>query len=80
VKVDYSDRSDLIKQLQGIDTVLSFVVTHLDPEGAVQKNLIDASIAAGVRRFAPSEWAMYVMMRKPERAKRVNRADLYQSE
>lgn len=25
-----------------------------------QKNLIDASIQAGVRRFAPSEWATYV--------------------
>lgn len=58
IKVDYNDTASLINHLRGVDTVLSFIVSHLDPEGTAQKNLIDASIAAGVRRFAPSEWAM----------------------
>ena len=58
VQVDYSDTESLKNLLQGVDTVLSFVVVHLDPDGTAQKNLIDASIAAGVRRFAPSEWGM----------------------
>jgi hypothetical protein len=44
-----------------VHTVLSFVVTTADPEGIVQKVLIDASIDAGVKRFAPSEWATYVV-------------------
>ncbi|KIW89223.1 uncharacterized protein Z519_10076 [Cladophialophora bantiana CBS 173.52] len=57
-QVDYNDQADLIKHLQGVDTVLSFIVSHLDPDGTAQKNLVDASIAAGVRRFAPSEWAL----------------------
>lgn len=36
--------------------MLSFIVAHLDPGNASQKNLITASIKAGVKRFAPSEW------------------------
>ena len=58
VQVDYNNTANLTALLQGVDTVLSFIVTHLDPEGTAQKNLIDASIAAGVRRFAPSEWGL----------------------
>jgi hypothetical protein len=46
--------------LHGVDTVLSFIVAFEDAEGTIQKNLIDASVAAGVKRFAPSEWATYV--------------------
>ena len=58
VQVDYSNKARLAEHLQGVDTVLSFIVSHADPVGTAQKNLIDASIAAGVRRFAPSEWGM----------------------
>ena len=58
IQVDYNDKGDLTKHLQGVDTVLSFILEHNDPEGTVQKNLVDASVAAGVRRFAPSEWGM----------------------
>ncbi len=57
VKVDYNDKASLTELLQGVDTVLSFTLTSSDPEGTVQKNLIDASVSAGVKRFAPSEWA-----------------------
>ncbi|KIX03046.1 uncharacterized protein Z518_06596 [Rhinocladiella mackenziei CBS 650.93] len=58
VQVDYNDTANLTRHLQGVGAVLSFIVSHSDPEGTAQKNLIDASIAAGVRRFAPSEWGL----------------------
>lgn len=57
VQVDYTDKSSLTKNLQGVDVVLSFIVTMYDLENIAQKNLIDASVEAGVKRFAPSEWA-----------------------
>jgi uncharacterized protein YbjT (DUF2867 family) len=57
VKVDYSDKEALTTLLTGVDVVLSFVIAASDPTGETQKNLIDASIAAGVKRFAPSEWS-----------------------
>ncbi|KAJ4223335.1 hypothetical protein NW759_005968 [Fusarium solani] len=56
IKADYQDPAQLKGVLQGVDTVLSFIVAHLDAGGVAQKNLIDACVAAGVRRFAPSEW------------------------
>jgi hypothetical protein len=42
----------------GYDVVLSFVAPFLDQSEAVlaQKHLVNASIKAGVKRFAPSEW------------------------
>jgi hypothetical protein len=57
LKTDYSV-SDLAPILRGVDVVLSFIAPFLDQEEAfnVQKNLIDASVQAGVKRFAPSEW------------------------
>jgi uncharacterized protein YbjT (DUF2867 family) len=58
VKVDYEDKSALVQALQGVHTVLSFIVVHLDLEGVAQRTLIDAAIEAGVKRIAPSEWAM----------------------
>jgi hypothetical protein len=48
----------LTSALTGFDTCLSFLVAHLDTNNTAQKNLIHACIAAGVRRFAPSEWAI----------------------
>ncbi|KAK4205099.1 hypothetical protein QBC40DRAFT_261097 [Triangularia verruculosa] len=56
LKVDFHNKDDLAKALRGVHTVLSFVVAQNDPEATAQKTLIDASIAAGVKRFAPSEW------------------------
>jgi saccharopine dehydrogenase-like NADP-dependent oxidoreductase len=58
-KTDYLDVKQLTSLLAGIHTVFSFVAPYLDQEEAfnAQKNLIDASIQAGVKRFAPSEWA-----------------------
>ncbi|KAK3898128.1 hypothetical protein C8A05DRAFT_47476 [Staphylotrichum tortipilum] len=56
VKANYDDAAQLAEILQGVDTVLSFIVAHSDPGSVAQKNLIDAAVQAGVRRFAPSEW------------------------
>ncbi|KAF1939324.1 NAD(P)-binding protein [Clathrospora elynae] len=59
IKTTYEDVIELAETLQGVHVVLSFISPHLDQEKAatVQKNLIDASVQAGVKRFAPSEWA-----------------------
>ncbi|VUC28758.1 unnamed protein product [Clonostachys rosea] len=54
--VDYDDRSSLVDALQGVHTVLSFIQLLSDPGQKSQRNLIDASIAAGVKRFSPSEY------------------------
>ncbi|PYH99841.1 NAD(P)-binding protein, partial [Aspergillus ellipticus CBS 707.79] len=56
VKADYTDPAQLAQVLQGVHTVLSFISPNNDPESMVQRNLIDAAVAAGVKRFAPSEW------------------------
>jgi hypothetical protein len=58
-KTTYEDQAQLVEVLQGVHTVLSFLVTPEDPASIAQKNLIDAAIQAGVKRFAPSEWAWY---------------------
>ena len=54
--VNYNDQSDLIEALRGTHTLLSFLQVLSDPESKSQKILIDAAIAAGVKRFAPSEY------------------------
>ncbi|KAF3198312.1 hypothetical protein TWF106_006205 [Orbilia oligospora] len=54
--VDYSNKDSLTKALGGAHTLLSFIQILSDPDQASQKNLIDAAIAAGVKRFAPSEY------------------------
>ncbi|KAG9231482.1 nmrA-like family protein-like protein [Amylocarpus encephaloides] len=57
VQVNYTNKPQLIELLEGINTVLSFVVVAQDPGNVAQKTLIDASIEAGVKRFAPNEWS-----------------------
>ncbi|KAK4466237.1 hypothetical protein QBC42DRAFT_329331 [Cladorrhinum samala] len=52
---NFQDKADLAQKLQGVHTVLSFVNAVSDP-GDAQIALIDASVKAGVKRFAPSEW------------------------
>ncbi|KAI6754086.1 hypothetical protein HG530_013262 [Fusarium avenaceum] len=57
-KTSYQDIDELVKILEGVHTVLSFMsVGPAGLEGRPQENLIDASVKAGVKRFAPSEWA-----------------------
>ena len=42
--------------------MLSFIATQEDPASLVQKNLIDAAVEAGVKRFAPSEWSTWAVL------------------
>ncbi|KAF2027819.1 NmrA-like family protein-like protein [Setomelanomma holmii] len=58
LQVNYHDLPSLLSALTGFQTVLSFLIAHLDTNNIAQKNLIHASIAAGVSRFAPSEWSL----------------------
>ncbi|KKO98908.1 hypothetical protein THAR02_08974 [Trichoderma harzianum] len=54
--VDYNNVNSLTRALNGVHTLLSFIQTLGDFEQKVQKNLIDAAIEAGVKRFSPSEY------------------------
>lgn len=60
MKVDYSNKLSLIDTLHGAEVVLSFIVVSRDLGNVAQKNLIDAAVVAGVKRFAPSEWSWWV--------------------
>lgn len=59
--VDYSNHSTLVSALQDIHTV---IVTLVSPDlkqiVASQIALLEAAKEAGVKRFAPSEWAAMV--------------------
>ncbi|KPM43139.1 hypothetical protein AK830_g3424 [Neonectria ditissima] len=63
--VSYDDTSTLVEALRGTHTLLSFVQLLSDPEQKSQKNLIDAAILAGVKRFAPSEYASSAAVNMP---------------
>jgi len=54
--VDYTSVTDLISALEGVDTVISTIFGGDDASPSL--NLLEAAKAAGVRRFAPSEFAM----------------------
>ncbi|EPS35796.1 hypothetical protein H072_10797 [Dactylellina haptotyla CBS 200.50] len=56
MSVNYNDKTGLAEVLSGVHTVLSFIQLLSDPNQIAQKNLIDAAIEAGVKRFAPSEY------------------------
>jgi len=58
--VDYNGTEDLVGALRGVHTVLSFIQILSDVDQKSQKNLIDAAILAGVKRFAPSEYGRLV--------------------
>ncbi|KAI1483509.1 NAD(P)-binding protein [Daldinia eschscholtzii] len=62
VQTTYEDRSELVRLFKGVEAVICFLPVHLDKDNAIQKRLIDASIEAGVRRYAPSEWATGVKL------------------
>ncbi|KAI9150303.1 Oxidoreductase BOA1 [Paramyrothecium foliicola] len=56
-RASFTDKSELVALLRGVDVVLNFIVVNTDHENTVGKLLIDAAVEAGVKRFAPSEWA-----------------------
>jgi hypothetical protein len=57
VQTTYQDKYELVQLLKGVHTVLCFFTVHLDPGSETQKRLIDAAVEAGVKRYAPAEWA-----------------------
>ncbi|CEN61260.1 hypothetical protein ASPCAL07922 [Aspergillus calidoustus] len=57
IKPDYDSVEQLTQTLQGVHTLLSFVTEQEGAESPIQKRLITAAVQAGVKRFAPSEWA-----------------------
>lgn len=57
MQTTYEDKAELVRLFKGVETVLSFSPVHLDVGNVAQKRLIDAAVEAGVKRFAPSEWA-----------------------
>ncbi|KAI1099399.1 NAD(P)-binding protein [Jackrogersella minutella] len=62
VQTTYEDKSELVRLFEGVETVLTFFPVHFDPGNVTQKRLIDAAVEAGVKRFAPSEWATGVKL------------------
>ncbi|CAF1446444.1 unnamed protein product [Adineta ricciae] len=56
VKVDYSDRDLLVKELQGVHTVIVTLISLDDSCVQAQINLLNAALKAKVKRIAPSEW------------------------
>ena len=57
--VAYDDKAALTEVLRGVHTVLSFIQLLSDPNQQAQRTLVEACIAAGVKRFAPSEYGRY---------------------
>lgn len=68
VAVDYTSHTSIVGALEGVQTVIS-TVTAYDPDDFVriQVALIHASIAAGVKRFAPSEFSLRSLPNDPMR-------------
>lgn len=55
--VDYNDHPQLVKALSGVHTVLSTIGGSLAAIQHAQLRLLEAAKEAGVKRFAPSEYA-----------------------
>ncbi|KAF4949143.1 hypothetical protein FSARC_13581 [Fusarium sarcochroum] len=62
IQTNYEDKAELIGLLQGVHTVLCFFAVHNDPGSETQKRLINAAVEAGVKRYAPSDWATGVKL------------------
>lgn len=56
--VDYASVESLTKGLAGVDVIISFIVEMT--ETGSQENIYHAAVAAGVKRYIPSEWALDV--------------------
>jgi hypothetical protein len=57
-EVDYASHSSLVQALQGVHTVLSFIGGSASALRDSQLALVSAAQEAGVKRFAPSEFAL----------------------
>jgi hypothetical protein len=58
VQTSFNDKKELVTLFKDVEVVLNFIVVSNDPGSEVSRLLIDAAVGAGVKRFAPSEWAM----------------------
>ncbi|KAL6701499.1 hypothetical protein J3F84DRAFT_343068 [Trichoderma pleuroticola] len=56
--VDYASHEQLTNALRGVHTVFSCIWTYGPAVGTLQIALLEAAKEAGVKRFAPSEWAL----------------------
>jgi uncharacterized protein YbjT (DUF2867 family) len=56
IPVNYSDHTSLVKELQGVHTVIVCLSCADDSCIESQLNLLNACLEAKVKRFAPSEW------------------------
>lgn len=57
-QTSFKDKAELVGLFKGADVVLNFIVLNGDPGNEVSIRIIDAVVEAGVKRYAPSEWAM----------------------
>lgn len=55
-QVDYTDNDSLVAALKGVHTVISVLKIPGPEWSTYQINLLNAAKAAGVKRFAPSEF------------------------
>ncbi|EPQ54044.1 NAD P-binding protein [Gloeophyllum trabeum ATCC 11539] len=62
LEADPSDRAQLAQALRGIDVVISVLS---GPGIDAQRDLLEAAVEAGVKRFYPSEWGFHNVYRKP---------------
>ncbi|UQC77235.1 uncharacterized protein CLUP02_02702 [Colletotrichum lupini] len=51
IQTSYQDEKELVEILDGVETVLSFIVAHTDPNAETAKRLIDASIKAEANKL-----------------------------
>lgn len=56
--VDYNNHEQLVEALQGVHTVLSTIAGSAEAIRDAQLALVPAMLEAGVKRFAPSEYAI----------------------
>ncbi|KAI8272962.1 hypothetical protein K4K60_011560 [Colletotrichum sp. SAR11_57] len=59
ITVEYGDKTQLVEALQGVHTVLSFILVGSDVGSVSQRNLIDASIVAGVQSYDVKHYPIY---------------------
>ncbi|KAF8586851.1 NAD-P-binding protein [Ramaria rubella] len=64
ITVDFTEHASLVAALQGVHTIISAIWSH-DTLATSQIALLNASVEAGVKRFAPSEWAVAAMPNEP---------------
>jgi len=57
ISVNYNDHNQLVKALENVHTVISCISDLNEACRDAQLALLKASLEAGVKRFAPSEWA-----------------------